>query len=84
MDKLGVQYNVLAVLTAEMARHARAAWKFLREKKIRFVQFVPCLPTWKRSSAKNRSWTPRRFAGFYSELFPPVAGGIPPGQLCER
>ena len=70
MDKLGVQYNVLAVLTAEMARHARAAWKFLREKKIRFVQFVPCLSDLEAEQREKSALTPRRFAGFYSELFP--------------
>lgn len=70
MDRLGVQYNVLAVLTNEMARHARAAWKFIREQKIRFVQFIPCLSDLEAEGREQSAVTPKRFAEFYSELFP--------------
>lgn len=81
LEKEGVPYNVLWVLTEETARHPEQVWRFLREQKIGFVQFIPCLgeleepeePRKPEGSEEEGTapWvlTPRRFASFYIGLF---------------
>ena len=68
MDQMGVKYNVLMVLTQEMARHPKEIWNFLLENRIGYVQFIPCLDD--LDIARN-PWalSADRYARFYSELF---------------
>lgn len=68
MDRMGVEYNILTVLTAELARHPQQVWRFLEEQKIQYIQFIPCLGPLEEASSP---WalTPRRYAEFYSALF---------------
>ena len=68
MDRMGVEYNILTVLTGELARHPQQIWRFLEEQKIRYVQFIPCLEP---LEGADSPWalTPKRYAEFYSALF---------------
>ena len=43
LDRHGVHYNVLCVLTSESARRARRLWGFILKEGIRYIQFIPCL-----------------------------------------
>ena len=68
MDRMGVEYNILTVLTGELARHPQQVWRFLEEQKIQYVQFIPCLGPLEEAGSP---WalTPKRYAEFYSALF---------------
>ena len=68
MDRMAVEYNILTVLTNELARHPQQVWRFLLEQKIGYVQFIPCLGPLEE---KSSPWTltPGRYAEFYSVLF---------------
>ena len=67
-DRFGVEYNILMVLTKELARHPKQIWAFLEQENIRYVQFIPCLgPLDKADNAY--ALTPERYASFYTELF---------------
>jgi uncharacterized protein len=68
MDRAGVEYNILAVLTGQLARHPRQVWNFLLEQNIRFVQFIPCLGPLE-GGASPAALTPERYADFYTALF---------------
>ena len=64
----GCAYNVLSVLTREMARHPQRVWAFIREKGLQYVQFIPCLGPLD-GSEDFCALTPGDFASFYTGLF---------------
>lgn len=68
LEKHGVEYNVLAVLSNALARHPQQVWSFLCREDVRYVQFIPCLGGLD-GGASRYSLTPERFATFYTQLF---------------
>ena len=69
LERYRVDYNVLAVLTSELARHPTQVWNYLLKEQIHYVQFIPCLDDLQESGAPY-ALTPKRFAEFYKGLFP--------------
>lgn len=43
LNEYGVEFNALCVVTKDVARHIREAYRFLRDNVSRFIQFVPVL-----------------------------------------
>lgn len=68
LDRYGIEYNVLCVLTNELARHPGQIWKFLLDNRIRYVQFIPCLDELEPTGSPY-ALTPRRFHSFCSALY---------------
>ena len=68
MDRHGVEYNILTVLTGELARHPQQVWRFLKEQEIRYVQFIPCLGPLEGKDSPF-ALTPKRYAEFYTALW---------------
>lgn len=68
LEKHGVDYNILTVLTNALARHPQQVWSWLCRENIRYVQFIPCLGEL-CGGATRFSLTPERFASFYTQLF---------------
>ncbi len=68
LEKYAVEYNILTVLTRELARHPKQVWQFLVEQDIRFVQFIPCLGALEQGEDPY-ALTPQRYARFYTQLF---------------
>ena len=68
MDRQHVEYNVLMVLTNQMARHPQQIWRFIEEQNLRYVQFTPCMGPLEGEGGQY-ALTPRRYAGFYQTLF---------------
>lgn len=84
-EKFSVEYNVLCVLTNQLAENPKRVWNFFVHNNVKFVQFVPCLSDLDEAAAQQTSekisdvrksaqsefsLTPRGFAKFYNELFP--------------
>ena len=73
LDKAKVDYNILATLTNQLARHPQRVFRFLKEEKVRYVQFTPCLGELKKEKTENpeEEWalTPKRFHSFYRDLY---------------
>ena len=70
MQKMGVEYNILAVLTHDMARHPQQVWNAILDMGLPYVQFIPCLDALAASAPSPYALTPQRFAQFYNGLFP--------------
>lgn len=70
LQEFGVDCNILAVLTSEMARHPHQVWNAMLDMKAPFVQFIPCLEELDSCKDSPFALTPRRFAQFYNGLFP--------------
>lgn len=68
MDEHRVEYNLLCTLTNDLARHPQKVWGFILEEDVRFIQFTPCLGGLDGAPDDWRL-TPRRFHGFYAQLF---------------
>jgi uncharacterized protein len=78
-----VEYNVLAVLTNESARHPISIWNWLLKEKIRYVQFIPCLDRLDAENPSPFALTPSRFRDFYRQIFPLWKRGMEEGQIVS-
>lgn len=67
-DEYGIEYNVLCVLTNPLAKEAKKVFQFIKEQKIRFVQFIPCLDDLDAVEKSAYALTPKRFASFYHQM----------------
>lgn len=63
-----VEFNILTVLTAQLAKHPQKLYKFYRQHGYEYVQLIPCLPNLD-SSKDEFSLTPEAFASFYKTFF---------------
>jgi uncharacterized protein len=70
LDSFAVEYNILTVLTNDLAGESERAWRFIDNEKIRYIQFIPCLEpiAWDDKSNAAYALRPARFAAFYSRL----------------
>lgn len=68
MDRHGVTYNILLVLTSALARRPYALWNFLMKNQLRYVQLIPCLGPLE-GGLPAHALTPRDYAAFYCALF---------------
>ena len=64
----GVDFNVLTVLSAQLADHPREVFEFYRSEKIDYVQLIPCLAGLDGEGAEH-ALTPRAFFSFYRAFF---------------
>lgn len=69
LDEYGVEYNILTVLTNELAEQPEKFWKTIRELGISYVQLIPCLDEFEGKGIHPFVLTPQRFAYFYIKLF---------------
>ncbi|MGL9731065.1 SPASM domain-containing protein [Enterococcus sp. DIV0756] len=68
-DKYQIDYNMLCVLTNQLAKEAKKVFRFLLEQSISFIQFIPCLDELSAAGKSSYALTPQRFASFYQQLF---------------
>ena len=69
LERSGVEYNVLTVLTAPLARHPQQLYRFYRQQGFAYVQLIPCLPGLDEPAGDEFSLTPELFASFYKVFF---------------
>jgi uncharacterized protein len=67
LEECGVEYNILTVLTNEMAKYPEKICRFMEDEKIRYIQFIPCLEDLDGGISKN-ALRPMGFANFYTVL----------------
>jgi uncharacterized protein len=66
LDTTQVEYNILCVLTNELAAEPERMWRFIVREQIAYIQFIPCL---EGLGEGEQGLRPPRFAQFYSRLF---------------
>jgi uncharacterized protein len=67
LEECGVEYNILTVLTTEMAKCPEKVCRFMEDEKIRYIQFIPCLEDLDGGISKT-ALRPMGFANFYTAL----------------
>ena len=68
LRRAGADFNILTVLTDQLARHPQKLYRFYRQHKFDFVQLIPCLPGLDEASDEY-SLEPESFASFYKTFF---------------
>lgn len=68
LEKYKVPYNILTVLTNEMAKHPDTIWGFIKDEDIDYIQFIPCMDEL-YSGKTEYQLTPKNFAAFYKRIF---------------
>ena len=80
LERTGAEYNILTVLTAQLAHHPQQLYRFYRQQDFRYVQLIPCLPGLEEDGGKGEqdqgdvpadpfALTPEAFASFYKVFF---------------
>ena len=70
MERHGVDYNILTVITQNTVRSYRAIHSFFKKKGFRYQQFIPCLdPLEEERGGKNWSLTPELFEKYLKQSF---------------
>ena len=70
LDQYHVKYNILTVVTAQVAHHIHKIYNFFKNKKFTYLQFVPCLDPLDEELGRYRfSLTPEKYSYFLKTLF---------------
>ncbi len=70
LDKYKVEYNVLSVVTASVARHGKKVYDFYKEKGFKYFQFIQCLDPLNEPFGSNKySLTPEIYGEFLNDIF---------------
>lgn len=68
LKKRGVNVNILTVVTAEVARHGRKVYSFLRKNGWERLQFIPCMD-FLDGKTRDFSLTPELYGRFLADTF---------------
>lgn len=63
-----VEFNILSVLTAQMAKKPQKLYNFYKSQNIQYLQLIPCLPGLEEEK-NDFSLSPKAFANFYKRFF---------------
>jgi uncharacterized protein len=70
LNEAGAQYNILSVVTADMARSIKEVYSDYKRRGFRYLQFINCLdPLGEPPGQHEYSLTPDLYAGFLKTLF---------------
>lgn len=84
LDAHGAAYNILAVVTRQMARHPRQVYAALTRAGYRYLQFIPCLRPLEGGDRQPFDLTPRGLCGVSQTDLCFVEGGLGTGTAGQR
>lgn len=68
LKKHNVEYNILTVVTSDLAKHPKALFDFYLSHHFDYVQLIPCLPGLAEKE-NDMSLTPEHYASFFNTIF---------------
>ena len=68
LRRASAEFNILTVLTDQLAHHPQKLYRFYKQHKFGFVQLIPCLPGLDETNDEY-SLEPESFASFYKTFF---------------
>jgi len=69
-DKYNVEYNILTVVSANVARHASQVYNYFKKNNFKYQQYIQCLdPLGEEPGGYEYSLTPKRYAQFLKTTF---------------
>lgn len=70
LEKYGVEYNILTVVSAANARRGQQVYDFFKKQGFRYQQYIECLdPIGEIPGSHDYSLTPQRYEGFLKSTF---------------
>jgi len=70
LQRYHVNFNVLSVVTSQLARHAHQVYRFFQKKGFQYIQFIPCLDPLDEGPGGYRfSLTSGKYSYFLKTLF---------------
>ena len=70
LEKAHIEYNILTVLTHDLAKQPQRLFKFFVDHSLNYIQLIPCLPTLEGHERMDRyCLTPQDFSKFYKTFF---------------
>jgi len=70
LEKYGIDYNILCVITEQIAKNGAEVYKYFRSRNFKFVQFIPYVPDFGRESENHPfTLTNKQYARFLSTTF---------------
>ncbi len=70
LEREGVEYNILTVVTSHLARHIKSVFGALCKGGFRYQQYIPCLdPLEGERGRRDYSLTPTQYGAFLKTLF---------------
>ncbi|MGX7025417.1 radical SAM/SPASM domain-containing protein [Vagococcus hydrophili] len=63
-----ISYNVLTVLTNEIAKEPETIFSFIMEEEIKYIQFIPCMDSLTENHQHSFGLSPDLFASFYQKI----------------
>lgn len=69
LERHGVQFNILSVVTGTLAKNASRAMEFFEGKGFRYLQFIPCIEPFGNEKPEGYSLTPDLFGRFLVAAF---------------
>lgn len=70
LNRFKVEYNILCVVTNNVARHTEKVYKYYSKKGFNYLQFIPCLDELDEKTIKNPySLSPEMYGNFLKRLF---------------
>ena len=70
LERTGVEYNILTVVTGYLTRHIRSVFAALCRDGFRFQQYIPCMdPLGETRGGQGYSLSPARYGTFLKTLF---------------
>ncbi len=67
-DKIGVQYNVLTVVTKGLAKKINSVYSFYKKHNFNYLQFIPCIDNFGEEMS-SYSLTTKQYSEFLIQLF---------------
>lgn len=67
-DHYDIEYNVLCVVTEQLSKEAPLVFNFMKENRIEYIQFIPCLNDLDATEKSQFALTPYGFSNFYIDL----------------
>lgn len=67
-EEYQIDYNILCVLTSELASQSEQIYSFIQQENIGFIQFIPCLPELSLKSPTKYALSPEGFKNFYLSI----------------
>ena len=69
-DTYGVEYNILTVVTKQLAKNIRKVYAFYKRNHFMYQQYIPCLdPIGEQRGGHDYSLTPKLYGEFLMNLF---------------
>jgi len=70
LSDAGAQFNILSVITKQLALYPEKVYKFYSRENFRYIQFIPCIDGWAAAeSTREYSLQPRLYGKFLCKIF---------------